>query len=157
MYVDVDAIKDPNPDKAAKAYPRKRPTDPETVKEGNPPIGNTLATKLRVWQIVPTVLEANPHWLTNHRILANGIPWGDESDPVLPDSKPNCRRHLKPNQRGPSPLRNLARQQKPQVASVLLWVKMMKIRCLHAPALHKCFFVSFLICTIIIIGRSSGQ
>jgi hypothetical protein len=40
-----------------------------------------------VWQIVPTVLEANPHWLTNHRILANGIPWGDESDPVLPDSK----------------------------------------------------------------------
>lgn len=87
MYVDVDALKDPNPDKAVKAYPRKRPTDPETVKEGNPPIGNTLATKLRVWQIVPTVLEANPHWLTNHRILANGIPWGDESDPVLPNSK----------------------------------------------------------------------
>ena len=87
MYVDVDALKDPNPDKAVKAYPRKRPTNPETVKEGDPPIGNTLATKLRVWQIVPTMLEANPHWLTNHRILANGIPWGDESDPVLPNLK----------------------------------------------------------------------
>ena len=87
MYVNVDALKDPNPDKAVKAYPCKQPTDPKTVKEGNPPIGNTLATKLRVWQIVPTVLEANPHWLTNHWILANGIPWGDESDPVLLNSK----------------------------------------------------------------------
>jgi len=57
LYVDVDALKDPNPDKAAKAYPRKRPADHETVKEGNPPIGNTLATKLRVWQIVPPSLK----------------------------------------------------------------------------------------------------
>jgi hypothetical protein len=40
-----------------------------------------------VWHIIPTALEANPHWLTNHQILTNGIPWGDESDPVLLDSK----------------------------------------------------------------------
>lgn len=44
-----------------------------------------LATKLRVWQIKPALLEANPHWLTNHRVLANGVAWGDESDPVMPE------------------------------------------------------------------------
>lgn len=87
LYLDIDALKDPNPDKASKAYPRKRPTDPDMVKACNPPIGNTLATKLRMWQILPSVVDTNPHWLSTHRIVANGVAWGDETDPVLPEAK----------------------------------------------------------------------
>jgi len=38
-----------------------------------------------VWQIKPALLKANPHWLTNHQVLANGVAWGDESDPIMPE------------------------------------------------------------------------
>ena len=56
-------ITDPDLDKAAKATVRRRPEDPTEVKEVNPPVGNTLKTKLRVWQINPALTNDNPHWL----------------------------------------------------------------------------------------------
>ena len=61
--------------------------DPETVKSAEPPIGNTVKTKLRLWQILPALVEANPHWLATQRIVTNGVAWGDEADPVLLNPK----------------------------------------------------------------------
>ena len=83
MYLDVDALADPDPDKVAKATVRRRPEDPAEVKEVNPPIGNTVKTKLRVWQIKPALINDNPHWLVTQRVPANGMAWGDSEDPVL--------------------------------------------------------------------------
>jgi hypothetical protein len=83
LYLDVDAIADPDLDKAAKATIHRRPEDPTEVKEVSPPVGNTLKTKLRVWQINPALTNDNPHWLVTQRVLANGMGWGDAKDPVL--------------------------------------------------------------------------
>jgi hypothetical protein len=46
LYLDVDVITDPDPDKAAKATICRRPEDSAEVKEVNPPIGNTIKMKL---------------------------------------------------------------------------------------------------------------
>jgi hypothetical protein len=53
LYLDVDVITDPDLDKAAKATVCRHAEDPTEVKEVSPPIGNTLKTKLQVWQINP--------------------------------------------------------------------------------------------------------
>ena len=87
LYLDLDALRDPNPDRAGKAYSCKQPADPTVVKLCDAPIGNTLMTKLCEWQILPSIVEANLHWLANYHIIANGVAWGDEPDPLLPNSK----------------------------------------------------------------------
>jgi hypothetical protein len=102
LYLDIDAITDPDPDKAAKAAVRRRPEDPTEVKEVKPPVGNTLKTNLRVWQINPVLTNDNPHWLVTQRVLANGMAWGDAEDPVLNAAPANkqkrglCQPHGKP-------------------------------------------------------------
>ena len=63
LYLDVDALTDPDPDKATKATARRRPEDPTEVKQVDPSVGNTLKTKLRAWQVNPELRHNNPHWL----------------------------------------------------------------------------------------------
>ena len=87
LYLDLDAFRDPNPDRAGKVYLHKWPAAPTVVNLCYPPIGNTIMTKLHEWQILPSIVEANPHWLANYHIIANWVAWGDEADPVLPNSK----------------------------------------------------------------------
>ena len=87
LYLDINALKSPNPDKALKVYLCKRHANSNMVNVCNPPIGNNLATKLHVWQILPFILEANPHGLSTQQIITNGVAWGNETDPVLPEMK----------------------------------------------------------------------
>jgi len=100
LYLDIDTLTDPDPDKAAKATARRRPEDPTEMKQVDPPVGNTLKTKLRAWQVKPELRHNNPHWLVTQRVLANGIAWGDAEDPVLNAAPANKRKKTLHQPRG---------------------------------------------------------
>ncbi|KIK81498.1 hypothetical protein PAXRUDRAFT_155989, partial [Paxillus rubicundulus Ve08.2h10] len=87
MYNVIDAVPDPNPDLAAKAATRRRPTDTTATKQMIPPNAKTIDNTLRAWQVKASVLEANPHWMTTGRVLKNGVLWGDPEDPQPNDKK----------------------------------------------------------------------
>ncbi|TFK48360.1 hypothetical protein OE88DRAFT_1810278 [Heliocybe sulcata] len=83
IYDDVDKIPDPDPDKAKKMTRRVR----GTIKECDPPAAKHIRNKIRVWQVKPELLDQNKHWLENGRIVASGIAWGDDADPVEADER----------------------------------------------------------------------
>jgi hypothetical protein len=78
LYVDIDKIVDPMPDKEK---PMKNRKDGPVLKDAEPPNARLLKNRIRKWQVRPELLEANPHWLGS-RIAENGVAWGDVTDPV---------------------------------------------------------------------------
>lgn len=79
LYDTIDGRRDPNPDKAKIMTDRVRG---EVLLESVPSKAKKLTNRIRIWQIKPALLEANPHWISTGRIAKNGMAWGDEEDPV---------------------------------------------------------------------------
>ncbi|CUA74370.1 Metal resistance protein YCF1 [Rhizoctonia solani] len=93
----VDAV--PNPSEKSRPTPRVR----GLPKPGPPRKAVSVPWALRAWMINSRVLAANT-WLADGLVLANGVAWGDASEPALRKSGYGSkkRRHLEENQAGPS-------------------------------------------------------
>lgn len=79
LYTKIDSLADPLPDKAKLMTTRIRGA---ILAGAEPPKSKKLANKIRIWQVRSDLLEKNPHWALTGRIAANGVAWGDETDPV---------------------------------------------------------------------------
>lgn len=79
MYNTLDLLQDPNPDKAKSMTNRVRG---EVCTGSKPAPAKKLKNRIRIWQVRPELLEANPHWISTGLVATNGVLWGDESDPV---------------------------------------------------------------------------
>lgn len=89
----MDAVRDPNPDKAKAMTARKKGPD---IK-GPPIVSRSLGTRIRAWQVKPELLEDNSHWM-GRRVTTNGIAWGDAEDPV--EEKPTGKKQGKGDEEG---------------------------------------------------------
>lgn len=79
LYNEIDALADPDPDKAKSMTLRIRGT---AYQNAEPPKAKKLKNKIRIWQVRPALLDENPHWVSTARVVGNGVAWGDAEDPV---------------------------------------------------------------------------
>lgn len=85
----VDALADPDPPAGKARYQR---VQGEVDVEACLPKAKTIEQCIRRWMVDPVVLDAHPEWLTSHRVVGNGILWGDAEDPVLPSTASASKR-----------------------------------------------------------------
>ncbi|KIY48976.1 hypothetical protein FISHEDRAFT_73100 [Fistulina hepatica ATCC 64428] len=88
IFSTIDAVPDPNPDRAKVMTARREGPPIEGVA---PAAAKSLLTRVRQWMVRDEILSKpeNAHW-HGRRVAANGKDWGDVEDPV--DEKPFKKR-----------------------------------------------------------------
>ncbi|PIL27136.1 hypothetical protein GSI_10277 [Ganoderma sinense ZZ0214-1] len=84
LYDFIDAQPDPDPRSERSMLPRIRgAADPNAT----PTAARELGTRIRAWQVNPSVLTDHPEWFRFKMVATSGVAWGDEKDPEE-DKKP---------------------------------------------------------------------
>lgn len=87
LYDFIDALSDPDPRSERSMIPRIRgAADPNAT----PTMARELSTRIRAWQVNPSVLTDHPQWFRSKMVAISGIAWGDEKDPEE-DKKPEMK------------------------------------------------------------------
>jgi len=77
LFAAIDAVRDPWPDQARLAKTWIRSNE---KKKGDPPLSQTLATRVRSWMVRTELLLQNPDWFESGRVAHSGMAWGEEEE-----------------------------------------------------------------------------
>ncbi|THH10454.1 hypothetical protein EW146_g8368 [Bondarzewia mesenterica] len=81
LYDAIDAIKDPDSDRARKITPRV----PGAIIQCLPLKVYSLKDRIRAWQVKPEVLAENPQLFRVGRVVKSGDLWDDQGEPTEED------------------------------------------------------------------------